>query len=383
MKKFAQLSLMLLSATGTAPAKAQSIESSWFEIELLAFSRDELQALLEKFPQQVTPIPVAGAVDLLSPLYQPDLTALATALPGCQPSWDNPGTAQPDTTAEFKLDVQTATTPLFIVDEATLADYSFRQTQSRLNLTATFELPQLCPLTTTAGGYKQPDYQLMRPPLLATPQAAPLTPAGSDVHQNRIYLAPETALALNDLAYQLKHRAGHQLLLHTAWRQQLGTKRQSVPSRWFGGRNFAQSFDYFGRAKASQPDLTQSPEQQLTSQIDALEQQLQVSPKQPLVLNAMQAQQGAAPGAVWQLDGLIRLYSERMLFAETEFNLRKLSADGSQLQSFHSKEQTRLLIGNVHYLDHPHLGLILQIRRFTPPLTPTMATPDLMPVTTP
>ncbi len=167
------------------------------------------------------------------------------------------------------------------------------------------------------------------------------------------------------------------------WRQQLGTKRQSKPSRWFGGRNFARSFDYFGRAKANQPDVTQSPEQQLTSQIQLLEQQLQRQPKQPLQREPQFQHQAVAAGAVWQLDGLIRLYSERMLFAETEFNLRKLSADGSQLQSFHSKEQTRLLIGNVHYLDHPHLGLILQIRRFTPPLTPTMATPDLIPVTTP
>jgi hypothetical protein len=376
MKKFALLSLMLLSATGTAPAKAQSIESSWFEIELLAFSRDELQTLLEKFPQQVTPIPVAGAVDLLSPLYQPDLTALATALPGCQPS-----PAKPDTAPELQLDVQTATAPLFIADDAYLADFSFRQQQTRLTLSATFELPQLCPLTASAraGADKQPDYQLMQPPLLATPQAAPLTPAGSDVHQNSIYLAPETALALNDLAYQLKHRAGHQLLLHTVWRQQLGTKRQSVPSRWFGGRNFAQSFDYFGRAKASQPDMTQSPEQRLTTQIQLLEQQLQRQPKQPLLNDPLLQQQAIAAGAVWQLDGLVRLYSERMLFAETEFNLRKLSADGSQLQSFHSKEQTRLLIGNLHYLDHPHLGLILQIRRFTPP----MATPDSTPVTSP
>ncbi|WP_306523244.1 CsiV family protein [Rheinheimera sp.] len=382
MKKFALLSLMLLSATGTAPAKAQSIESSWFEIELLAFSRDELQALLEKFPPQVTPINVAGAVDLLSPLYQPDLTALATALPGCQTN-----TAGLETEPTLQLDIQTATTPLFIVDEASLADFSFRQNQSSLNLTATFELPQLCPLTSTTGADKEPDYQLMQPPLLAAPQAAPLTPAGSDTHQNSIYLAPETALALNDLAYQLKHRAGHQLLLHTVWRQQLGTKRQSVPSRWFGGRNFAQSFDYFGRAKASQPDLTHSQEQRLTSQIQLLEQQLQRQPKQPLQSDPLLQHQAVAAGAVWQLDGLIRLYSERMLFAETEFNLRKLSADGSQLQSFHSKEQTRLLIGNLHYLDHPHLGLILQIRRFTPPMaTPDLTpdiTPDIAPVTTP
>lgn len=376
MKKFARLSLMLLSAISTAPAQAQSIESSWFEIELLAFSRDELQPLLEKFPAEVTPLPVRGAVDLLSALYQPDLSSLATALPACQPE-----TVALETDPALQLDVKAATSALFIADEANLADFSFRQNQITLALSPTSELPQLCPFASVVHTGNQPDYQLMQPPLLAVPQAAPLTPAGSDVHQNTTYIAPETALALNDLAYQLKHRAGHQLLLHTVWRQQLGTKRQSVPSRWFGGRNFASSFDYFGRAKASQPNLNLSPEQRLSAEIDTLEQQLKRQPKQPLVMSSqlINQQNPAVTGAVWQLDGLVRIYSERMLFAETEFNLRKLSADGSQLQSFHSKEQTRLLIGNLHYLDHPHLGLVLQIRRFTPP----MATQNLTPVTSP
>jgi hypothetical protein len=78
------------------------------------------------------------------------------------------------------------------------------------------------------------------------------------------------------------------------------------------------------------------------------------------------------PQQVWQLDGLIQPYNERMLFADTEFNLRQLApgAGGDKLQTFYVKDNVRLLLGEIHYLDHPRFGLILQIRRFTPPATP-------------
>ena len=104
------------------------------------------------------------------------------------------------------------------------------------------------------------------------------------------------------------------------------------------------------------------------------------------------------PEQVWQLDGVIQPHNERMLFADTEFNLRQLrpgsasvqaaaqssvqsntlsnaqstteAADSSTLQTFYVKDSVRLLLGEIHYLDHPRFGLILQIRRFTPPAAP-------------
>ncbi len=49
--------------------------------------------------------------------------------------------------------------------------------------------------------------QIRQPP----PAQLPLTPAGQEQHQPQPYLAPDSALLLKDLAYQLKHRGGHQL----------------------------------------------------------------------------------------------------------------------------------------------------------------------------
>jgi hypothetical protein len=371
--------LLLAPALLLPAAQAQSIETSWFEIEILAFSRDNSQRLLEQFPPKVTEVPTRGSVDLLSPLYQPDLTAILLAAPACPKlkvtvdgTLDSALDSALSTVPELTLATPEVAAPLFAADEASLAAYQFQQAKLKLPLTdGTKPLPVLCALDgtqTATAPLKQalPSAVLIRqqPPALL-----PLTPQGQEQHQPQPYLAPESALQLKDLAYQLKHRGNHQLLLHAAWRQPLSGKRAARPYRWYAGSNFGQQFDYYGRTKASAIQPATDSEGQLLQQITALEQALAQNPATPLAaLQPAFNQQNDSP--VWQLDGLVKVYSERMLFAETDFNLRRLSADGSKLSTYHSNDQTRLLIGEVHYLDHPHLGLVLQIRRFTPPLLP-------------
>lgn len=367
--------LLLAPALLLPNAKAQSIETSWFEIEILAFSRDNSQRLLEQFPPKVTEVVTTGSVDLLSPLYQPDLTAILLAAPAC-PKPEVSFNSDP----ELSLATADVTAPLFATDEASLAAYQFQQAKINLPLSDGYQpLPELCALD---------HHQMISAALNATlhvnlnvtlpgavqirqqpPAQLPLTPQGQEQHQPQPYLAPESALQLKDLAYQLKQRGHHQLLLHTAWRQPLAGKRAARPYRWFAGSNFGQQFDYYGRTKANAVAPATDGKGQLLQQISALEQALAQNPATPLAeLQPAFNQQSDSP--VWQLDGLVKVYSERMLFAETDFNLRRLSADGSKLSTYHSNDQTRLLIGEVHYLDHPHLGLVLQIRRFAPPLLP-------------
>ena len=208
------------------------------------------------------------------------------------------------------------------------------------------------------------------------PALFPLTPGGQEQHQQQPYLAPASALQMQDLAYQLKHRANHQLLLHTAWRQPLSSKRQAATYRWYGGSNYGERFNADGSAKVQGSGITMAdPQQQLISQVNELESELNRQNAAPLAQLAT-GNAAQSDGPVWQLDGVIKVWSERMLFAESAFNLRRLSADGSQLTTFYSQDHSRLLIGEIHYLDHPHLGLVLQIRRFSPPQVPA-ALPDL------
>ncbi len=135
------LAALLLAPTLLLPnARSQSIETSWFEIEILAFSRDNSQRLLEQFPQKVTEVATHGSIDLLSPLYQPDLTAILLAAPACQ-KHDVALTLDP----ELTLATPAVTAPLFATDEASLAVYQFQQSKFNLPLSDGYPpLPELC-----------------------------------------------------------------------------------------------------------------------------------------------------------------------------------------------------------------------------------------------
>ena len=360
-------------------AQAQTtnqVESSWFEIELLAFSREPQQQLLEKFTDKVRPIQTATALDLLSRHYQPSIRSLLQALPACQATVDASmlwtqglQISTPDFAAEAWLLANLTALPNDAEQLAFAQSPIQRQvTDAQLDLLSPQGLAIFCQYEQLPQHWQQPFAMTVRyQEQAATSLQLPVTPPGEELHQGSPYLAPETALQLKDLAYQLTHRGGHQLLLHSVWRQTLSNKAQSRSTRWFAGRNFSHQFDYLGRPRQSnlQTDQTSA----LTLQIQQLEQQLQQARKPDLSMQAV-SETGEESAAVWQLDGLLKVYSDRMLFAEAEFNLRRLSVDGQQLQTFYSQEQTRLLIGEIHYLDHPYLGLILQIRRFTPPQLP-------------
>ncbi len=361
------------------PVQAQTssqVESSWFEIELLAFSRAPQQLLLEQFPDKAKVVAPATALDLLSRHYQPDISPLLLALPACQGAVDTSVLwGQKLQLTDETVPSITWSIPQLYAMPNTAEQLAYGQVHAPSEIAAQGDIYTL-PALSIFCQYEQRNQHWQQPDVAVTvryqnqPAATlqlPLTPPGEETHQDGPYLAPSSALQLNDLAYQLQHRSGHQLLLHTVWRQTLTTKQQSRSSRWYGGRNFGQQFDAMGRPAQRQTSVDDAAA--LNQQIQQLEQQLQQARKPDLARASLDGQPHAA--AVWQLDGLLKIYSERMLFAEAEFNLRRLSADGQQLQTFYSQEQTRLLIGEIHYLDHPYLGLVLQIRRFTPPQLPT------------
>lgn len=349
---------------------SQANNDPWFEIELIAFERGTLSSTLEKFEQRVTAIPVHRSLDLLKPLYQPDIRALQSALPDCQEKSESLLAAE-DRLAGLEPQ------PWF--DEIQQAEQQLQR------YTGVFPAAPLLqwPLSCRRNKPQQPivqgpqllaadeDNQVDGPSLLPViPQPTVPQPNVPQQHQITPYLLDETTFQLKDLAWQLGHRAGHKLLLHTAWRQSLGVKRRSTSLRFFAGQRFSPKFDYQGLLKTEQSDmLAATPD--LQAAIEQTYQQLQQS--QQLGRDEQAQAVHGLPQQVWQLDGIIQPYNERMLFADTEFNLRQLVTDANnneRLNTFYVKDSVRLLLGEIHYLDHPRFGLILQIRRFTPPATP-------------
>lgn len=336
----------------------------WFEIEFIAFERGTLSQTLEKFADDVTPIPVQRSLDLLKPLYQPDIRALQHALPWCQQ------TPEPLLPAEWRI-ADSEPQPWF--DDIQLAEQMIRQLRGVFPEDALLQWPLTCrrpqpQLITLQGPQLVPSDDDAK---VAGPQLLPVIPVPASIpvtHQQSPYLVDESAFQLKDLAWQLSHKAGHKLLLHTVWRQALGPKRRTESLRFFAGQRFSPAFNYQGELQT--PALGVPVETAgLTTAIEHTYQLLQQG--QPLSRENSKVIPGV-PDEVWQLDGVIQPYNERMLFADTEFNLRQLvSQNGTDhLQNYYVKDSVRLLLGEIHYLDHPRFGLIIQIRRFTPPVMP-------------
>ncbi|WP_333606922.1 CsiV family protein [Arsukibacterium sp.] len=332
-------------------------QERWFEIELIVFQRDNPSALKEQFSETVTPIRLGRSADLRSAQLQPDIQHLLANLPECQHS-DSQLNAEPQPAISRQL---AAYQQLCIGEAAALA----------------WQRQQLFPAQQFDN--RQP-----------MPEQLPVQLIGAGVHQSGLYLGASEDLQLTELATKIQRQRQHQLLLHTLWRQAPVTERRALPSRWFSGRNFSQQFDYWGQPLAAQyeAELPLSPLQpeaiatesaaDMFSSIESLLQQLEAGSglpplaQQALAIEPQQNLISNLPDQVWQLDGLFKLHLDHYLFVNTEFNLRRLhpAKQGPELKTIYVKHNRRVISGELHYLDHPHLGIVLQIRRFEPPSNP-------------
>lgn len=327
-------------------------QERWFEIELIVFQRDNLSPLKEQFADAVTPIRLGRSTDLRGAQLQPDIQRLLANLPECIHR-DNLLNTQPQSSNSRQL----VAYQQHCVGEAPALAWQKQQLFPSVQFDNRQPMPEQLPVQLMASG----------------------------VHQSGPYLAADEDFQLTELAANIQRQRQHQLLLHTVWRQAPVTERRAQPSRWFSGRNFSQQFDYWGKAVSSQPETEPSfsplqPEAlvaddaaNMINSIEHLLQQLQAGSglppetEQALVVDPQQQLTSNLPDQVWQLDGLFKLHLDHYLFVNTQFNLRISEQD--TLRSIHIKHSRRVISGELHYLDHPYLGIVLQIRRFDAPTT--------------
>lgn len=81
------------------------------------------------------------------------------------------------------------------------------------------------------------------------------------------------------------------------------------------------------------------------------------------------------PEQPWYLDGLFRVHLDHYLYINSEFTILdgykatpnevlQQTTDENNIISF--KQDRRVITGEIHYFDHPHIGMVVQIRRFDP-----------------
>ncbi|MGL5667127.1 MAG: peptidoglycan binding protein CsiV, partial [Shewanella sp.] len=171
----------------------------------------------------------------------------------------------------------------------------------------------------------------------------------------------------------LSRERGNRSLLHMTWQQPMTGKSGSVPIRLFAGKDYSASYHFDGRqivqqAMASAMQGTNGTTGMMTET------------SAPLL-----------PSPVWQLDGTLNIYLSHYLYIETALNLRKegrklmpVAADEASmnatntaadpakvmtpyLMSIPLEQNRRVKSDEIHYLDHPEMGMVIQIRKMAQP----------------
>ena len=231
-----------------------------------------------------------------------------------------------------------------------------------------------------------------------------------------VYLLAEQNLQLKEHFYTLKRNRNLNPLLHIGWRQPGLSKRRSIPVYLFAGANYAERFRYDGsEIIAPEAPVETEQEQDLTSlsaqnvlnldvnqNIERFMQKLQAGAVVDISKNALTyPNQSNLPDSAWQLDGFVQIHLNHYLFINSEFNFRqpqsktldaqqilqqtgllnerkteqlettsatdqnnKSEVEVNYLQNYYFKQNRRVYSGDIHYLDHPKFGILIQIRKY-------------------
>ncbi|MCG3731737.1 hypothetical protein EXA23_02215 [Vibrio cincinnatiensis] len=192
-------------------------------------------------------------------------------------------------------------------------------------------------------------------------------------HSKGVMMLPYSDYKLNEQVQRLRNHAGFQVMLHTAWRQGDQGKARAPIFHIQAGQDYSQQFNPDGseRVKSEQGD----------SPIDGVMEQTIDHP-------------------LYELDGTLQIYVQHFLYAEAMLDLKKpsvreitlkdqkldLDIENEQdsdptvqvghltaisptvetesfLKSYRLDQKRRMRSSETHYLDHPLLGIIIQVRR--------------------
>ncbi|MDD1782862.1 peptidoglycan binding protein CsiV [Enterovibrio sp. ZSDZ35] len=229
-----------------------------------------------------------------------------------------------------------------------------------------------------------------------------------------LQLLPQSEWKLNAEYKNLSKHAGFKPLVHVAWRQNDGSRGVMPKLRFTAGPDYGKDYYLDGTPKDA-PAFVANPNQGTvnvtgTDALNATNAATDTS-----TVPAALAAPAKESGPMYELDGFIRVYVQHYLFIETDLVLREpgerkvlkdvnavpvpldnqtdtetdtLMNDNAQvsttnegtavtglqklerqyevekyLEPYAFKQKRRMRSGEVHYLDHPLMGLIIQVTR--------------------
>jgi hypothetical protein len=295
--------LPLMGILLTTPVVAQ--DERWFEVEVYLFERN-VNHNQERTSEQVTLINTTKAVDLISPLFSTDITGASLGLQGCSSS-----------------------------DWATSADKCNQQLESA-----------------------QINHVSQIPVNIAAPTEQYGVPGGPPV------LLSTEQNQFSEIMSKISREAGNKSLLHMTWQQSMLPRHKAKSVRLFSGQDFSDRFELNGQTIQTYQSQLPIP------QFDFLDAGFSENTHKP----------------VWAIDGTLNIYLDHFLYVETALNLREvgtksidISSDSTNetseiinkvtpfLYAFPLTQNRRVRSDEIHYFDHPKMGMILQIRKMEQP----------------
>lgn len=302
--------LMLISVWFSSSVYAAN--DNWFDVEIYVFSRQSHTS--EQWPETVSLANTQGAIDMITPLVSTDISGVNSGINACNSEdWIN----RPDWCNQQML--QTSTT-----------------------------FPSVLPIDVTPATATQPL-----------------------VGENTVLL-PNTSFQFNQMIDKLTKQPGIQGLLHMSWRQNMLPKTQTQPIRLIAGEDFSKQYQNDGSEIITDD----------------------TSITNVTFINTLLMPTATQTKPLWQLDGTLDIYLDHYLYIETDLVLRKqgiksvtaplinsfgVNTNNSSsiigqdqqmkqltypfLYAIHMLQNRRVRSDEIHYFDHPELGLIIQIRK--------------------
>ncbi|QBY03169.1 hypothetical protein E2K93_01745 [Thalassotalea sp. HSM 43] len=216
--------------------------------------------------------------------------------------------------------------------------------------------------------------------------------AKEDVYANVPYLLDQSSLKLSHIRKAMARSKNFRPLLHMGWRQIGEPVNQATPVRIIAGEN-SQLIDSEGNQTVEAEKLTASQAQQLiqnhiqqaitaarsSNDTSAEVRHVRDNTLEPLIeeaqivdvdlgIDSIDFGDDNKDQQVFKIDGLFRVHLDHYLFINAHFDVLDENDKGETI-SIPFKQNRRVISGEVHYFDHPYMGMIVQIRRFTKPKT--------------
>ena len=232
-----------------------------------------------------------------------------------------------------------------------------------------------------------------------------------DYTATQAYLISENSLKLKNIVRQLRRSRDFKPMLHLGWRQLTKLKRFAIPVHLFAGDNL--EVHYQKSLELYQQQLNESQQQEqtinkllavdqqtieLTTEEQAIQERINLIIEQAdiddkelakviteldnnalkLELkstdNLMLADKPLPPVQPWSIEGFLKVEVERYLHITADFNVVNSSLTEQATKRLHPgndltvksirfQQNKRVRSNEIHYFDHPYMGMIVQIRR--------------------